>query len=62
MYEVRMKDTDPDTGYVWQDKVVATCEDERWAIIVVELVRADYYKTESDPNREFYMTSTDLVF
>ena len=24
MYEVRMKDIDPDTGHIWQDKVVAT--------------------------------------
>ena len=62
MYEVRMKDIDPDTGHIWQDKVIATCEEERWAVIVVELVRADYFKTESDPNREFYITSTDLVF
>lgn len=62
MYEVRMKDTDPDTGHIWQDKVVATCEDERWAFIVVELVRADWMKTESDPNREFYVTDSQLVF
>ena len=51
--EIRFKDTDPDTGEISQDKLIATCESEsmaKWILYGLDLVE----KECSDPNRELY--------
>jgi hypothetical protein len=55
MYEVRMKDIDPDTGYVSNDEPVAICQSENWANIIKDLIIKDYMEVESNPNRDFYI-------
>lgn len=57
MFEVRFKDTDPDTGSVSQDKMICECEDHQEAFWVQKSLEKDWFSDNGpqDPNREFYI-------
>lgn len=52
-YEVRLKDIDPDTGSVTQDKRVAVCDNDKDAEILLGILTT--HQDNDDPNREFYL-------
>ena len=57
MFEVRFKDTDPDTGEISQDKKICECEDHQEAFWVQKSLESEWFSSEGaqDPNREFYI-------
>lgn len=50
-YEVRLKDTDPDTGEVFRDTPVAMTTREEFAEMITHALNRWSY----EPNREFYI-------
>ena len=56
-FQVRFKDTDPDSGSNSQDSLVAVCESQRDAIWVKSALERDWFSEDGpcDPNREFYI-------
>jgi len=53
-FEIRYRDTDPDTGRISQDKKIATCDSlqsARW--VLAALLKYDEIE-DPDPNREIY--------
>lgn len=61
MYEIRYKDVDPDSGMSSTSNPICICDDLRWAEIIRGAVALDYANIESDPNREFYITTRTAV-
>ena len=61
-WEVRYTDLDPDTGYSVNDQVVAVAFTEEMADLIKRLVEKEYQDAESNPNREFYVKPTKLLF
>jgi protein-disulfide isomerase len=55
MYEIKFKDTNPDTGVVVLGYTLATCQNGEFADYLCELIQKNYADIEQDPNREFYV-------
>ena len=56
-YAVWFKDTDPDTGNISQDGIIALCDSESNAKWVLSAIVSDWYSPSgaNDPNRDFYI-------
>ena len=57
MVDVRFKDMDPDTGYISQDKLMATCMNSGLATLIKNCLEKEYSE-EGNPNRDFYTTDS----
>ena len=54
-YEVKFKDIDPDTGLISQIVLMAVCPDINKAYCIAEALTKDWFSTNGDPNREFFV-------
>ncbi len=63
MFEVRFKDTDPDTGEISQDEKICFCEDAQNANWIRHSLEYEWYSEEGaqDPNREFYIKENGKI-
>jgi hypothetical protein len=61
-FQVRFKDTDPDSGSNSQDSLVAVCESQRDAMWVKSSLERDWFSEDGpcDPNREFYILDCSI--
>ena len=56
-YAIRFKDTDPDSGDISQDLLIAVCDEEDNAKWLLQAIIKDWYSIDgpNDPNRDFYI-------
>ena len=53
MIQIRFRDIDPDTGFISNDKLIATCETEQMAAWVLQALSL-LEEEANNPNREIY--------
>lgn len=60
IWEIRYRDTDPDSGLQSSGGLVCACFSESSAAATLAAIEKDYMEVESNPNREFFIDPVEF--